>query len=171
MHHNFGSTNYYDNEQADIYNLSNDNHYSAALLIHLIDRIYSGCETYYQAVAGDNCTSITDYFFGFNEAQFISRNPAVFYDCSNLVIGNYYCVQAQAYQPSPAVFSGPSLPSPLPNCTVSDCIAWYRATETDNCTSVPQTFGSFSLVEFTQWNSINPANCTGFDTGYFYCIN
>ncbi|OBT40113.1 hypothetical protein VE00_10006 [Pseudogymnoascus sp. WSF 3629] len=133
--------------------------------------IYSGCETYYQAVAGDNCTSITDYFFGFNEAQFISWNPAVFYDCSNLVIGNYYCVQAQAYRPSPAVFSGPGLPSPLPNCTVSDCTAWYRATETDNCTSVPQTFGNFSLVEFTQWNSINPTNCTGFDTGYFYCIN
>jgi hypothetical protein len=37
MHHNFGSTNYYDYEQADIYNLSNDNHYSPALLIHLID--------------------------------------------------------------------------------------------------------------------------------------
>ncbi|PQE21991.1 hypothetical protein CJF30_00009975 [Rutstroemia sp. NJR-2017a BBW] len=135
--------------------------------------IYSGCETYYQAKApkGDNCASITDYFFGFNEAQFISWNPAVSYDCSNLVIGNYYCIQAQAYRPSPAVFSGPGLPSPLPNCTVSDCTAWYRATETDNCTSVPQRFGNFSLVEFTQWNSFNPTNCTGFDTGYFYCIN
>ncbi|KAH7333463.1 hypothetical protein BKA65DRAFT_564781 [Rhexocercosporidium sp. MPI-PUGE-AT-0058] len=85
--------------------------------------IYSGCETYYQAKAGDTCASITDYFFGFNEAQFISWNPAVSYDCSGLVIGNYYCIQAQAYRPSPAVFSGPGLPSPLPNCTVSDCTA------------------------------------------------
>ena len=104
-------------------------------------------------------------------AQFISWNPAVSYDCSKLVVGNYYCVQAQDYQPDPVVFSGPGLPSPQPNCTVADCTAWYRATETDNCTSVPQTFGNFSLVEFTQWNDFNPVNCSGFDIGYYYCVN
>jgi hypothetical protein len=37
MHHNFSSTNYYNYKQADIYNLSNNNHYSLALLIYLIN--------------------------------------------------------------------------------------------------------------------------------------
>ncbi|KAL9599870.1 MAG: hypothetical protein Q9219_003564 [cf. Caloplaca sp. 3 TL-2023] len=54
--------------------------------------IISSCTKYYKAVSGDTCQVISDKYGTFTVSQFISWNPAVKSDCSQLFLNYYYCV-------------------------------------------------------------------------------
>ena len=51
------------------------------------------CYKYYTVVSGDTCSGI-DQKFGITFAQLQGWNPSLKSDCSNLLLGDAYCVQA-----------------------------------------------------------------------------
>ena len=54
--------------------------------------IASNCNQYYMAKSGDTCYSIAAQNNTFTVSQFEGWNPAVGSSCSNLEVGEWYCV-------------------------------------------------------------------------------
>ncbi|KAL8903159.1 MAG: hypothetical protein Q9207_004108 [Kuettlingeria erythrocarpa] len=54
--------------------------------------IIATCTKYYKTVSGDSCQAIWDRLGTFCVTQFISWNPAVQSDCSQLYLGYCYCI-------------------------------------------------------------------------------
>ncbi|KAF3058709.1 hypothetical protein GL218_05331 [Daldinia childiae] len=54
--------------------------------------IISTCTSYYKVESGDTCSQIVDNYGTFTLKDFLSWNPAVGSDCSQLFIGYYVCV-------------------------------------------------------------------------------
>lgn len=52
-----------------------------------------GCARWYTIVSGDGCTSV-EQKFSLTAAQFFALNPEVKTDCTNLGLGEAYCVKA-----------------------------------------------------------------------------
>ena len=67
------------------------------------------CNRWYKARDGDNCETIVIGFGTFSQSQFIQWNPAVGSSCSNIIVGDYYCIGIPG---TPA-----SKTSPIPSTT------------------------------------------------------
>lgn len=52
-----------------------------------------GCAKWYTIISGDGCSSV-EQKFGLSATQFFALNPEVKTDCTNLGLGEAYCVKA-----------------------------------------------------------------------------
>ncbi|RDW63078.1 putative LysM domain protein [Aspergillus mulundensis] len=115
------------------------------------------CTTYYKAVSGDSCWSITNekYSYLAGTSLFYDWNPAVGSDCANLQAGYYYCVATEDQGPMPD--------------TDSSCSAWHLVASGDSCWSIEQEYG-VSAADFGEWNPYVGEECKALWLGYFVCV-
>ncbi|PIA99826.1 hypothetical protein CB0940_02390 [Cercospora beticola] len=136
---------------------------------------------------GETCASIAS-FWGVSEQNFISWNPIVGSDCSNLIEGNSYCVEANGAPTSTSsspvststlsssstqttsTATGPTTPSPTQGGLTPDCQRFYLVESGDFCQAIVDEFGTFSLSQFYAWNPAVGSSCGGLQAGYYVCV-
>ncbi|KAK3321874.1 hypothetical protein B0H66DRAFT_638391 [Apodospora peruviana] len=122
----------------------------------------AGCTAWYQTQSGDGCASIAS-MFGISVTDFTHWNPVVKNDCSNLWLGQDYCVGG----PQGAV----PTPNPIVGGNPSNCQQWYQAVSGDTCTSITGKF-HLSNTDFYNLNQGSGINCAnGILLGYHYCVS
>ncbi|KAI4193919.1 MAG: hypothetical protein LQ350_008079 [Teloschistes chrysophthalmus] len=138
--------------------------------------IISSCRKYYKTVSGDTCQVISDRYGTFSVAQFISWNPAVKSDCSQLYLGYYYCIaipgtptartttSTTSKTPTPT----PKGPQPQQPGIVSNCNKYYLVKSGDSCYTIEQS-QSVSAPNFQKWNTGIKADCSNLFVGYYVC--
>ncbi|KZV65858.1 carbohydrate-binding module family 50 protein [Peniophora sp. CONT] len=119
--------------------------------------ITTGCTTYYTIQSGDGCASI-ESTYSITLSEFITWNPEVNAQCTNIQLGLAYCVAG------PAPTSSPTLPG-----TLAGCSAYYTVQSGDTCAVMESNFG-VSLDQIRQWNTEVDANCDNIQIGYGYCM-
>ncbi|KAK2742841.1 hypothetical protein FQN57_005132, partial [Myotisia sp. PD_48] len=136
--------------------------------------IINTCVSFYKAISGDSCSSIVDTYGTFNLETFVNWNPAVKADCSGLWVGYYYCVgipgTLTSKPTSTATITTPTGPSPTQTGIIKTCNRFYKAVSGDSCSSIVDTYGTFNLETFVNWNPAVKADCSGLWVGYYYCI-
>ncbi|PPQ83437.1 hypothetical protein CVT25_007028 [Psilocybe cyanescens] len=126
--------------------------------------IANGCGYYYNVNAGDNCTSVEQYF-NITDTDFknYNENPSV--PCPSLTVGSAVCVQVlnatDTIPPIPTNAAAGSAPS--------GCARWYTIVMGDGCTSVEQKF-SLTAAQFFTLNPEVKTDCTNLGLGEAYCV-
>ncbi|KAJ7491814.1 hypothetical protein B0H11DRAFT_2007939 [Mycena galericulata] len=124
-----------------------------------VGTITAGCTTYHSVVSGDECASI-ESTFGITLAQLIAMNPELNSGCTNLLLGEAYCVASAPVLP----------PSNLASGTITDgCTQYYTIMPGDGCTSVESAFD----LTLTDLRTLNPelnTGCTNLLLGEAYCV-
>nr|POE90692.1 lysm domain-containing protein [Quercus suber] len=128
---------------------------------------------------GDTCTAIADYW-GISLDQFVSYNPVVgsASNC-NLQSGNSYCVE-ENYGQGPATTSTPpssspsptgnNAPSPTQSGLIDSCTNFYKVKSGDYCQAIVDSYGTFTLQSFYQWNPSVNDDCSGLKPDFYVCV-
>ena len=74
--------------------------------------ITAGCTKYYTVIANDNCP-LVESKNGITSAQFLKYNPEINAECTNLILGDSYCVASSNSTAAPTNLAAGS----LSNCT------------------------------------------------------
>lgn len=133
------------------------------------------CTQYYTVQSGDSCYKI-DSKYGISLTQFLSWNPAVNTDCTNLDIGQTVCISvtpggatnltSSSSVPSSVTSSPTSSPSP----SVVPCSKHYTVVTGDSCYVIDTKYG----LTFSQLQALNPgainSDCTNLDIGQVICV-
>ncbi|KAF7378494.1 hypothetical protein MSAN_00276800 [Mycena sanguinolenta] len=122
----------------------------------------SGCLEWYTVVSGDGCTSIQQKF-GLSAAQFAALNPELTSTCTNLGLGEAYCVRAigqiSAAVPTNAVAGTDN----------EDCAKYDTVISGDSCSAIETRNG----ISDSLFRALNPeinAACTNIQLGSAYCV-
>ncbi|PPR00473.1 hypothetical protein CVT24_004533 [Panaeolus cyanescens] len=123
----------------------------------------NGCMQWYTIVSGDGCPSV-EAKFGLSASQFFALNPEVKTDCTNLGLGQAYCVRGlgqPAGVPIPAnVVSG----TDTTNCTRYDTVI-----SGDSCPAIESRNNVTDII----FRALNPeinSGCTNIQLGGAYCV-
>ncbi|KAF8908651.1 hypothetical protein CPB84DRAFT_1767170 [Gymnopilus junonius] len=127
----------------------------------------SGCAKWYTIVSGDSCSSV-EQAFGLSSTAFFALNPEVKSDCTNLGLGEAYCVKAigqtsggNGTQVPPNVVSG----TDTQNCTRYDTVI-----SGDSC----PIFEARNNITDALFRALNPeinTGCTNIELGGAYCVD
>lgn len=121
---------------------------------------------WYVVQLGDDCNRVL-----LNQtitlSDFISANPEINANCTNLFQGYAYCV----YQiPRPAY---PSTYAPVPTNlapgTTKSCFTYYTIQSGDNCQAITSNW-TITVPEFKQWNPELNSDCSNLIAGEAYCV-
>ncbi|KZV92987.1 hypothetical protein EXIGLDRAFT_836066 [Exidia glandulosa HHB12029] len=104
------------------------------------------CSGTYTAVAGDTCTSIAQNF-AISVHHFLSLNPSVSSDCTNLHIGFAYCIESSG--------TDSSVPA---------------AERTPPSRAIPAPQFGVSVDQFLSLNPSVSPDCTNLHIGTAYCV-
>ncbi|KAL8707967.1 MAG: hypothetical protein Q9220_007110 [cf. Caloplaca sp. 1 TL-2023] len=138
--------------------------------------IISSCTKYYKAVSGDDCEVISNRYGTCSVAQFVSWNPAVKSECSQLFLQYYYCIavpgtpttrtttRTTSKTPTPT----PKGPQPQQPGIVADCNKYYLVKSGDSCYSIQQS-QRISSGNFLKWNTGVKSDCSNLFMGYYIC--
>ncbi|KAG5351398.1 hypothetical protein C0989_006634 [Termitomyces sp. Mn162] len=107
--------------------------------------ITDGCSEYYTVISGNTCVSI-EAKFNLTSAQFLTYNPEIAADCSNLQLGLAYCVKANVTTGHPT--SGP--PTNLASGSLSNCTEYHTVVSGDSCPLI-ETMYSIAAGDFFRW--------------------
>lgn len=107
----------------------------------------------------------TASLWGITEEDFIAMNPSVGEGCSDIIRGQYYCVQARTH-PLLDESTTPECTQHTDYPTTSDL---YREAQGDTCKS----FSDFWFIresDFLKWNPVLGDDCENFEQGRRYCV-
>ncbi|KAH8692464.1 hypothetical protein GQ44DRAFT_719863 [Phaeosphaeriaceae sp. PMI808] len=131
------------------------------------------CGVTWPATDGDTCTTMSRDW-ALDIELFRSMNPGA--DCAKLVPGQEYCVEWLGPKPSAPVITpitlpskpssttlatrtrfssapiGPVAPSPVQSGIAQNCQKWYLVSGGDNCQKIVDSYKTFTLLQFYQWN-------------------
>ncbi|PIG88916.1 muramidase [Aspergillus arachidicola] len=127
----------------------------------------SKCQLYYHATAGDSCSKILSQY-NMPEKLLHEWNPALGPDCKGLLPNYYYCLLPSGFIPMPLTVT--TTPAPIQTGITSNCKAWWRRNQTETCSDIALSFGTFSDEDFKAWNPAVGQKCTGLINGNWYCI-
>jgi hypothetical protein len=150
------------------------------------------CKAWYRAVGSDNCESIALSFGTFSESgtckdlslshitvlttyppDFISWNPSVYSDCTNIKQDTYYCVAIPG-TPTTRTEPAPTLPgggsTPTQSGIASDCTRYWLVSRDDTCESI-LTAARVASIDLHNWNPALGSDCKGLEPGYYVCIS
>ncbi|KAK4236804.1 hypothetical protein C8A03DRAFT_16577 [Achaetomium macrosporum] len=134
------------------------------------------CTKFYRAVPGDYCIKIANDFGNFTFADFLAWNPAVGADCSRLLAGWYYCVEAPkppatttTSSPPPTETCNPTAPTPTQPVAICGCTKWHEIVSGDTCSVIIQRYG-LDGEDFYRWNSNVGGGCELLLLGYYVCV-
>lgn len=125
-------------------------------------------------VDGDNCATISKEY-GISRADFLTWNPDVGTNCTNLWLDNYVCVEASpSSNPSPTTTLSPSptseaTPTPTLPKMVDGCIQFHKVEDGDICASIATQYG-ISQADFLAWNPYVGDGCKNLWLGYYVCV-
>ncbi|KAF5252511.1 hypothetical protein FANTH_2405 [Fusarium anthophilum] len=113
------------------------------------------CKAWYYTTGGETCDQLAKMFGTFSADEFISMNPAVFDDCSDIEDNTWYCVAG----PDTPITRTASLTTPTQLETAmptqsnvsSDCKEYWLVSKKDTCKSIRQA-NSISLEKLLAWN-------------------
>ncbi|OCL13420.1 carbohydrate-binding module family 50 protein [Glonium stellatum] len=134
--------------------------------------IASNCNSFYKVISGDTCLGIVDKYGTFTLADFYIWNPAVSSTCSALEVGYYVCVGVPGTPTgkSTSTLATPTGPSPTQTGIISTCTKYYQAKSGDSCSSISESFGTFTVTQFEAWNPAVGNSCATLFVGYYYCV-
>ncbi|KAI2707493.1 hypothetical protein DTO013E5_8367 [Penicillium roqueforti] len=133
-----------------------------------------GCTKFHMVVDGDNCATISREY-GISRADFLTWNPDVGTNCTNLWLDNYVCVEASpSSNPSPTTTLSPSptseaTPTPTLPKMVDGCIQFHKVEDGDICASIATQYG-ISQADFLAWNPYVGDGCKNLWLGYYVCV-
>jgi LysM repeat protein len=61
-------------------------------------------------------------------------------------------------------------PSPTQDGLISTCNKFYKAVKGDTCAKIVQSYGTFDVAQFTQWNPAVGDDCSGLWAQTYYCV-
>lgn len=134
------------------------------------------CYEWHVVMPNDNCFLIeTIYDISFSE--FKVWNPALLSDCSNLVLGDAYCVLGDTSTPVTTTSTSstaskttyPTPPAPTPSGTTPNCLTWYTIVANDYCYLVYTKF-SITFAQLQLWNPSLLDDCSNLVLGDAYCV-
>ncbi|KAF8228235.1 hypothetical protein L208DRAFT_1292425, partial [Tricholoma matsutake] len=105
----------------------------------------STCAEYYTVQSGDSCMGI-ETNFGLANDQFLTLNPGVTAQCTNIILGEAYS-------------SG----------SLTNCTTYYTIISGQSCMTIITQF-FFTLSHFFHWNPEVNTGCTNIFLGSAYCI-
>ncbi|KDR74914.1 hypothetical protein GALMADRAFT_123583 [Galerina marginata CBS 339.88] len=125
----------------------------------------SGCAKWYTIVSGDGCPSV-EQKFGLSAIQFFALNPEVKTDCTNLGLGEAYCLKAigQSTGNSTAVPPNVVTGTDTQNCTRYDTVI-----SGDSCPTIEARNNCTDML----FRALNPelnTGCTNIQLGGAYCV-
>ena len=112
--------------------------------------ISTACAKSDTAVPGDDCNVVATRN-RITRAAFLSLNPTINAQCTNLIAGNQYCVQAARDRP------------------IRTCAKSQRVREGDTCDALAKRNG-ITLATFYSLNPTIDANCSNLLLGQSYCV-
>ncbi|KAF9047715.1 hypothetical protein BJ165DRAFT_1118997 [Panaeolus papilionaceus] len=124
--------------------------------------ITTGCTAYYTVVSGDSCGAIESRF-NISDSLFHAMNPEITSTCTNIILGDAYCV-ATSNTTTP---TGP--PSNLATGSLNNCTTYYTVVSGDSCTAIDNKF-TITLSDFFRWNPEVNTACTNIAVGSAYCV-
>ncbi|KAJ7062138.1 hypothetical protein C8F01DRAFT_1368795 [Mycena amicta] len=126
--------------------------------------ITAGCTKYYTIVSGDGCASVESKF-NITLTQLIQMNPELNSQCTNLALGEAYCVAS-----SNSTSTGTGPPANLaPGTITAGCTKYYTIVSGDGCASVDSKF-NITLTQLIQMNPELNSQCTNLALGEAYCV-
>ncbi|KAF2087338.1 carbohydrate-binding module family 50 protein, partial [Saccharata proteae CBS 121410] len=145
----------------------------------------SQCYTWYTVVSGDYCYKIEQQF-SITFDQFRTWNPTIDSQCSNLQVGQSYCVNASSAAPaapesasstkttsSSSTSTGASTvapPGPTGSGTTTACQEWYTVVSGDYCYKIYTQYG-ITFAQFRDWNGNVDSQCSNLVVGNAYCVS
>lgn len=125
--------------------------------------VTTGCTKYYTVVSGDSCATIQTRF-GISITQFLTMNSEVNSACTNILLGEAYCVQ------SSTTIAGSNVPTNIASGTTTSCKQYYTIVSGDNCNAIETKFG-ITDSQFHTWNPEVNSACSNILLGEAYCVS
>ncbi|KAJ6538819.1 hypothetical protein DFH09DRAFT_71517 [Mycena vulgaris] len=126
----------------------------------------SRCAQYYTIASGDGCPSIEAKFF-IDNTMFMSLNPGINSQCTNIVLGLAYCVFS-IHAPDTSAPTGPPA-NVAPGTITAGCSQYYTVASGDGCASIESKF-NLTLSQFVTMNPEINAGCTNLALAEAYCV-
>lgn len=131
------------------------------------------CAQYYTVQSGDSCSSIAAAF-GLTSNQLSDLNPGLKTDCTNLILGEAYCV-FPTYPVSSIDGTGgtggiPPPPTNVANGTITNgCLECYTVVSGDSCGPIEIKF-NLTNTQFFTYNPEIATDCSNLQLGLAYCV-
>ncbi|KAH7925017.1 hypothetical protein BV22DRAFT_1129366 [Leucogyrophana mollusca] len=131
--------------------------------------ITTDCTAYYTVVSGDTC-DLVEAKNGITAAQFLAWNPEINADCTNLELGEAYCVAASAATTTTTSSVSAATPSNVaPGTVTASCTAYHTVVSGDTCYLIEGEYG-ITDAQFLAWNPEINSGCTNLIIGEAYCV-
>jgi LysM repeat protein len=137
----------------------------------------SYCFQYHTVVSGDYCGLLEDQY-GITFAQLQTWNQDLNAACSNLILGDAYCVQgdtsgdgaaaAASSSAMPVTMTSPG--SPTQSGMTASCRGYYTVQSGDSCSGIESEFG-VTFAQFYSWNPAIGSNCQYLIVGDAVCVS
>jgi LysM repeat protein len=112
----------------------------------------------------DNC-AIVEIKFDITLKQSYRWNPSVGSTCTNLWIGEAYCVKG----PALTVTTRATTNAPTQTGIASNCNKYYTVVAKDSCAKIETTY-NITFAELYQWNPAIGSDCEYLEVGYSVCV-
>ena len=126
------------------------------------------CGKWYEAIIDDSCQSVS-----INQTitldLFYAINPSINTKCTNLIQGEYYCVQPTYGWNMTSNATVPA-PTTAPPGTTKTCYLWHTVVSGDNCVAIQNDYG-ITQAQLVQWNPNLHASCDNLVLGDAYCVS
>ncbi|KAK6528315.1 hypothetical protein TWF281_009558 [Arthrobotrys megalospora] len=131
------------------------------------------CGKWYQ-VANEDICQIISLKMKIALSLFSDINPSVNSDCSNLVVGLWYCVQPiedwRGSADGPATRTTVAPPAPTESGASPACYEWHKVVSGDYCALIESSYG-ISLDDLIGLNPSLKKDCSNLLLGKAYCVN
>ncbi|WJG36177.1 uncharacterized protein FOBCDRAFT_206778 [Fusarium oxysporum Fo47] len=130
------------------------------------------CKAWYYTTGGESCEQLANMFGTFSADEFISMNPAVFEDCSDIEDDTWYCVAGPDTPTTrTADLTTPTQPAtamPTQSNLATDCKEYWLVSKKDTCRSIRRA-NSISLEKLLAWNPALGSKCSGLKPDSYVC--
>ncbi|KEZ42591.1 hypothetical protein SAPIO_CDS5827 [Scedosporium apiospermum] len=130
----------------------------------------TNCISHYLVKAGETCDDVLADCELITREQFFEWNPVLGGNCYGLLADHYYCVFAFDKENLPLPATVKTKPENVPADSASNCVAWYRTTDGDDCYLISLIFSTFSEIDFKTWNPSVGSDCSSLEIGMYYCV-
>ncbi|KAJ5094856.1 hypothetical protein N7456_010717 [Penicillium angulare] len=138
------------------------------------------CDQYHLVVNGDSCSAIESQY-GISLTEFLAWNPSLNSDCTNLLVGYYYCVNIPGATkvatttttkvPATATpADGITTPSPIQTGMIATCNKFDLVQSGDTCAVIANKY-NVPLASFYDWNPAVGSSCAHLDVGDYVCVD
>ncbi|KAJ5495517.1 hypothetical protein N7539_000633 [Penicillium diatomitis] len=136
------------------------------------------CDQYHLVGQGDSCSAIESQY-DISLTEFLAWNPSLNSDCTNLLVGYYYCVDipgatkvatTTTVPATTAPADGITTPSPIQTGMTATCNKFDLVQSGDTCAVIANKY-NIPLASFYDWNPAVGSSCAHLDVGDYVCVD